>query len=424
MNSNEKWRRFGRLIAEEGVNVQSGQCGLILANSEEQWLAEMIAKELRTRGAGEVRFLFRNREEDLTRLRSENPDELSAPPQRFQELFDWVVDQDGVFVRLTDLEEFPDIAPALAAHLKKGHGRAIKRLHEAIMGLAIQRCTVPSPNLRFAQLAYPELEDGPAVAAYSQMLFDACFLDEDDPAASLRKQDRYLADVAREVEAFRPVLARVQGPDTDLYFRLSLEAVFLAAYKNTTGGILTCPNIPGGEGFTYAMCHGVWGNWAPPSPTFLNGLLVEDIKLVLEEQRGVVEWDAKTSLQKAALTGFFELEDDDDDPLLLGGTRRVGEFAPLVDRQQPLTRYADLVLADIMPAEKRRPHGGIGSAYTACHKRGQRLDRAAQREVGLNHSSYHADFMLPWDLIELSSDNGSTWVTLTKDGNFEPRWLN
>ncbi len=139
---------------------------------------------------------------------------------------------------------------------------------------------------------------------FAEFVFQACFLNEDDPVAHWQAQvDRQqrLIDVLQQAREIH-----VLGPDTDL--RVGVEG---RTWINDRGD----KNFPGGEVFTGPVEHQVEGHIAFTFPAVHGGREVRDVRLWFEEGRVV---RAEAAHNEEFLLQMLDIDE---------GARYLGEFA-------------------------------------------------------------------------------------------------
>jgi aminopeptidase len=232
-------------------------------------------------------------------------------------------------------------------------------------------CTTLFPTPAHAQDADMSL------AELTEFVYQACFLNEDDPAAAWialgQRQQRYV-DWLRGKHA-----VRVVGTDTDL--RLSIAD---RTFINSDGK----RNFPSGEFFSGPVEDSVEGTIRFTIPSIYRGRSVQDIRLRFEQGRVV---EASAAQGQSFLREMLELD---------GGARYVGEFA--FGNNFGITRGIRNILFD----EKigGTIHMALGNSYPETG--------------GKNVSALH------WDMIcdlRPEAGGGEVWVDdelFFKDGRF------
>lgn len=230
-------------------------------------------------------------------------------------------------------------------------------------------CGTLYPTQAAAQDADMALDD------FTEFVFQACFLNEEDPGAAWaalgRQQQRYVDWLRGKHDV------RVRGTDTDL--RLSIAG---RTFINSDGK----RNFPSGEFFTGPVEDSVEGHIRFTIPSAYNGRGVQDIRLTFERGRVV---EAHAAQGEAFLGEMLKMD---------AGARYVGEFA--FGNNTGITRGIRNILYD----EKigGTIHMALGESYPETG--------------GQNHSALH------WDMIcdlRPEAGGGEVWVDDTlflKDG--------
>jgi aminopeptidase len=204
-----------------------------------------------------------------------------------------------------------------------------------------------------------------SLADYTEFVYAACHLDDDDPVAFWRgvsaEQERLVTWLADKREL------HVLGPDTDL--RVGVAG---RSWMNANGR----RNMPDGEIFTGPQEDAVNGVVRFSFPSQVQGREVEDIRLRFEGGRVV---EATAAKNQDYLKRMLELDE---------GARRLGEFA--IGTNYGITQFTKNILFD----EKigGTMHMAIGAGYPETGSR--------------NESAIH------WDMI-CDLRQGST---ITADG--------
>ncbi len=159
-------------------------------------------------------------------------------------------------------------------------------------------CLTLYPTEAYAQEADMSLAD------FTEFVYDACFLNSEDPAQRWRElgaEQQFYVDWLADKDA-----VHVVGPDTDL--RLSIRG---RIFRNSDGK----RNFPSGEFFTGPVEESVEGHIRFTIPTVVNGRSVQDVRLRFEHGRVV---EATATQGQRYLDEMLDIDE---------GARSVGEFA-------------------------------------------------------------------------------------------------
>ena len=188
------------------------------------------------------------------------------------------------------------------------------------------------------------------------------------------------------------------GPETDLTIGLSELAVFQGGRSKSARGVLFEPNLPTEECFTtpdWRNCH---GNVQATRPFYVNGELVKDLKL---------------TLQDGEITNFSASEGEDVFGEYISsdsGAKRIGEVA-LVSIDSPIFQSGK-VYEEILLDENAACHIAVGSGYRFCVDLPEDSPEEKWSSVGCNASSVHTDIMI--------SDENSTVRAKLRSGESVP----
>jgi aminopeptidase len=159
-------------------------------------------------------------------------------------------------------------------------------------------CGTLYPTEAYAQDAEMSLAD------FEEFVFEACFLNSEDPAERWRelgRRQQFYVDWLRDKRQ-----VHVIGTDTDL--RLGIAG---RVFRNSDGK----RNFPSGEFFTGPIEDSAEGKIRFALPSVLDGHLVQDIRLTFERGKVV---EATAAQGQAILEAALSLD---------GGSRVLGEFA-------------------------------------------------------------------------------------------------
>ena len=198
----------------------------------------------------------------------------------------------------TDTHRFGNIDPERLAIAQRAQ-RALAQARRARSAAGDEKwCLTLYPTEAYAHDA------GMPLAEFEEFVFDACFLNYDDPAAQWRelgaKQQFYVDWLANRQSV------HVIGPDTDL--RLSVAG---RTFRNSDGK----RNFPSGEFFTSPVEDSAEGTIRFTIPSVVRGHEVSDIRLTFEHGRVIHATAAEGQQYLDASLGIDE------------GARFVGEFA-------------------------------------------------------------------------------------------------
>ncbi|HEY8393850.1 MAG TPA: aminopeptidase [Thermaerobacter sp.] len=208
----------------------------------------------------------------------------------------------------------------------------------ARIGQGGKYCVTLFPTHALAQ------EAGMSLADYSEFVFEACRLNEDDPVAAWREVSQRQQRIASFLNNVREL--RVVSEDTDLTLSVAGRT-----WMNADGHV----NFPDGEVFTGPVEDSVNGHIRFSFPGIFQGREIEDIRLRFENGRVVAAEANRGQDLLEALLGTDE------------GARYVGEFA--IGTNDRIRRFTRNLLFD----EKigGTIHLALGASYPMTGGRNQ-----------------------------------------------------
>jgi aminopeptidase len=359
--------RWAKTLVGYCLEVQSGQMVLINATpAAESLAAEVYRGVLRAGGHPVPRISLPT----LTRiaLSEGNDDQLAwiNPAERL------LMEQAGATLAIsseTNTRNLASADPNRQAVARRAARELMQIRSARSVANEIRWCLTLFPTEAYAQDA------GMSLAEFEEFVYEACFLNSEDPAERWRevgRQQQFYVDWLRGKQQ-----VHVIGPDTDL--RLSITD---RIFRNSDGK----RNFPSGEFFTSPLEDSAEGTIRFTIPSVVGGHQVQDIRLHFERGRVV---EATAAQGQDYLDQSLDLDE---------GSRYVGEFA--FGNNFGIQRGIQNILFD----EKigGTIHMALGNSYAECG--------------GKNVSALH------WDMIcdlRAAAGGGEVYVDGTlvlKDG--------
>jgi aminopeptidase len=372
----ERLERYAELCVRVGANVQPGQEVFVHGLVEHAPIIRALTRQAYRAGAAYVNALYED--DHIRRAMIElGPDEaLGYSP-------DWL----KTFVESASgnaqIGTLGDPEPELMADLDGERvGRAVM---QEVMEIAIRKlreesvnwCGVCAPNEGWARQMFgePDLERLWGLVAFCMRL------DEADPVAAWREHADHLQQRADGLTQLRPDALRYRGPNTDLTVGLLPTSRWLGGASETASGIRFVPNMPTEEIFTAPDCRRAEGTIRSTLPRLLQGQMIRDLQLTLEDGRIVrVEAETGAELVRAHLA-TVENADRLGEVALVTGDSRVGQTGMLF-------------------------HNALFDENASCHiAYGMGYPNSVDGEPGegLNVANIHADFMVGGPELEVDA---------------------
>ena len=376
-------KQYARLIARTGANVQRGQSVLIVAGLDQPEFIELLAAECYRAGAAEVEVEWRH--QPLTRLSVQH-----KSLKRLCEVKDWEEARqrwqaEALPARIVVLSEDPDGLTGI------DQGKYAKGMQARYMKLKPyidarenreQWCIAAVPGVKWAKKVFPELPKCRAVEALWEAILTCSRAFEGDPVENWRRHDEQLKARARQLNSMGLVSLEYRDPNgTDLKVGLIPQALFLGgAERCPVNDVCYEPNIPSEELFITPKAGCAEGIVHATMPLAFQGVLIEDFWLRFEGGK-VVELHAGKN--EEALRTLVNMDE---------GASRLGECA-LVPWDSPI-RESGLLFYNTLFDENAACHLALGRGYSSNIRDYEKYSLEQLRELGVNDSMVHEDFMI------------------------------
>ena len=383
--------RLADLVVGFGANVQQDQIVAIGCEPGKEYLVRALAASAYRHGAKFVDIGWFDPHVKRARIEHARADTLDFVPTWYGERVLALGDQRAARVALSGPSApglMADLDPALVGKDRLPTVReGIKVVNDRTTNWTISPC----PTQVWADLVFPELDDGDRLARLERELLHVLRLDEDDPIAAWRaRADTLVLSAERMSERSFDAL-HYEGPGTDLTIGLIPSARWEAARFHTVDGIEHMPNLPTEEVFTTPDPERTEGTVTATKPLVLtDGTVVRDLVVRFEAGR-VAEMRASEGGETLAT-----IARTDD------GAGRLGEVA-LVDREGRIGELGT-IFYDTLLDENAASHIALGQGFPFL------LDDGDQSRS--NTSEIHIDFMI--------GSNDLSVTGITADGERVP----
>ena len=222
----------------------------------------------------------------------------------------------------------------------------------------------------------------PDVERLWDAIAEAVRLNEDDPVAAWQKHINRLTARAEALNMREFDELHFRGPGTDLRIGLTPTSRWLAGRIETRWGQSHIPNLPTEEVFTTPDFRRVHGVVRATRPLHLSreGTTVHDLEMRFEGGKAV---DVNASTGAEVVRTQMAIDE---------GASFVGEVA-LVDKTSIIGQMG-LTFSNTLFDENATCHIAFGSGYTMAVEGAEGKTPAEQKDLGVNQSRIHTDFMI------------------------------
>ncbi len=386
---------YADLLVKSGLNPDPGQDVIIYAGFDQLDFVRMVTEKLYQHGVAKVWFNWMDM--PLEKLHN-----IYQSESRLGSLENWEVEKmrwqaDKLPARLILLSEDPDgmagIDQGKRARAQAARYPLIKPFREA-MENRHQWCIAAVPGAAWACKVFPGLPENEAVAK----LWDAILSASRAKGDAIGNWQRHNAEIHRRAELLNSyhlsALEYHAGNGTDFRVGLMSESIFAGGAEKDLSGRVFNPNIPSEELFTTPRSGDADGLLVSTMPLSYMGSLIENFSVRFKNGRAV---EVKAEKNQDVLEKMIAMDD---------GAAKLGEVA-LIGADSPINQ-SGILFYNTLFDENASCHFAFGKGFDVCVRDFANYSAAELREMGVNDSMIHVDFMVGCD--DLSIDG------ITADG--------
>ena len=399
-------RNYAKLIAQKGVNIQKGQDVVDSADLDQPEFVKMVVEECYRQGAKKVTVEWAYQPLTKVNYRYRTLTTLSK-------IEDWeiarlkhYVDTLPCYIYLES--EDPDgLKGVNMEKLAKARQKKypIQKPYLDAMENKYQWCIAAVPGAAWAKKMFPDLPKGKAI----EKLWEAILYTSrvtDDPIAAWNEHN---ADLKSRCEYLNGLgiktLVYHSKNGTDLRVGMIPQAEFKGGADRTVGGTYFNPNIPSEECFISPMRGEAEGIVYATKPLSYQGQLIEDFSVRFEGGK-VVEVHAGKN--EELLKKMVSMDE---------GASYLGECA-LVPYDSPISN-SNLLFYSTLFDENAACHLALGAGFADTIKDFDKYTLDECREMGINDSMIHVDFMIGCDDLQIDAEtNDGKTVPVFRNGNW------
>ena len=396
-------REYAKLIVRCGANVQKGQEVMIFADLDQPEFVQMVVEEAYKAKAKKVIVEWNYPALTKLHVRYQNVKTLGDVPQWQRERRQHMVDT--VPCRIHLISEDPDgmkgINMEKMAKARKLSYPILKPYADQLEGKQ-QWCIAAVPSVAWAKKVFPGYSKNQAVEKLWEAILSTSRVD-DDPIVAWEKHN---ADLKARCDYLNSLqiesLHYTADNGTDLTVGMIPEAHFCGGGETSLQNIYFNPNIPTEECFISPMRGKAEGIVYSTKPLSYQGQLIEDFYLRFENGKVV---EAKAEKGEALLNTMISMDD---------GAAYLGECA-LVPQKSPIAQ-SGLLFYNTLFDENASCHLAMGMGYIDTIRDYHTKTLEQCRELGINDSMIHEDFMIGCDTMNIDAT--------TQDGRVVPIFRN
>lgn len=392
-------RKYARLIARVGVNIQKGQDVIIQCDLDQPKFVETLVDECYKAGARKVRVEFSYQPLNKLHVRHQTVTTMAKVEEWEKARFQHYVDT--LPCRIYLVSEDPD---GLKGINQKKLAKSNQKRYPIVkpyldqMENKYQWCIAAVPGAAWAKKLFPDLPRGKAIEKLWEAILFTSRVTE-DPVAAWEAHNKDLHDRCAYLNSLGIAELRYKGDNgTDLTVGMIPEAEFKGGGDTSLQGIFFNPNIPTEECFISPMRGKAEGIVYATKPLSYQSQLIENFSVRFENGKAV---EVRAEKNQALLEQMIAMDE---------GASYLGECA-LVPVDSPISE-SGMLFYETLFDENAACHLalGMGFADTIRGFEDKTLDEC--REMGINDSMIHVDFMIGYEGLDIDA--------VTRDGRTVP----
>ena len=383
-------RKYARLIVRCGVNVQKGQEVLVYAGLDQPEFVAMVVEEAYKAKASKV--IVEWSYGPLTKLhtRYQSVKTMGTVPEWQKARQEHFCDKLPCRIHLVsdDPDGLKGVNVAKMAKARKLSYPILRPYIDRRDGMQ-QWCIAAVPGAAWAKKVFPGMRASQAMEKLWEAILTTSRVNEDpvkaweDHNADLRRRCAYLNSLGIES------LHYTADNGTDLTVGMIPEAVFCGGSEVSRQGITFNPNIPTEECFISPMRGKAEGIVYSTKPLSYQGQLIENFSLRFENGKAV---EAHAGKGEELLNTMITMDE---------GAAYLGECA-LVPQNSPICQ-SGILFYETLFDENAACHLAMGAGFADTIKDHHSKSLQECRELGINDSMIHVDFMIGCDSMNIDA---------------------
>ncbi len=399
-------REYARLIVRCGVNVQKGQTVLIFAGLDQPEFVQLVVEEAYKAKAKEVIVQWDYQPLTKLKYRYESVKTLGTVKE-------WVKARQEYFCeelpcRIHLVSEDPD---GLKGVNMEKMAKARQMSYPILKGYADRRenrqqwCIAAVPGAAWAKKVFPGMRTSTAV----EKLWEAILFTSRVDGDAIANWEAHNADLQARCDYLNSLHIRslhyTADNGTDLTVGMIPEGRFCGGGETIIQGTFFNPNIPTEECFISPMKGKAEGIVYSTKPLSYQGQLIENFSMRFENGK-VVEAHAEKG--EELLNRMLSMDE---------GAAYLGECA-LVPQASPIAE-SGLLFYNTLFDENAACHLAVGMGFPDTIENFQNRSLDECRQLGINDSMIHEDFMIGCDTMNIDASCGDGTVKpIFRTGNW------
>ena len=376
-------RKYAKLIAVMGANVQKGQPVIIGGSVDQHEFITMVMEECYKAGASWVRVDWNCQKQMLLHYQYQTLEELSKVQAWREAQLQQMVDE--IPARIYIASESPDglkgIDMVKMQKARQATWPIIRKYSDAVENK--QQWTIAAvPSAEWAMKVFPDLSEDEAIEKLWAAILDACHVTEDNDPIEAWKQHNanFMARCKWLNDKHFDTVTYKSSNGTDFKAGLIPEGMWCGGGESTIGDVYFNPNMPTEEIFTSPMRGMAEGTLVSTKPLSYQGQMIENFSITFEGGKAV-SWKAEKGQE--LLDRMIGMDE---------GAAYLGELA-LVPMSSPICQ-SGILFYETLFDENASCHVALGRGFNDCIEGYKTRTDEECKQLGVNDSMIHVDFMI------------------------------
>ena len=399
-------REYAKLIVRCGVNIQKGQDVLIYADLDQPEFVKLVVEEAYKAKARSVKVEWSYQPLQKIHVRYQSVKTMSEVPEWVKARLEYYCDV--VPARIHLISEDPDglkgINMAKISKARRISYPIIKPYHDRLENKE-QWCIAAVPGAAWAKKVFPGQPKGKAIEMLWEAILSASRVNEDP----IKAWEEHNANLAARCDYLNSLgiqkLHYTADNGTNLTVGMIPESCWRGGGDTSLQGIYFNPNIPTEECFISPMRGEAEGIVYSTKPLSYRGQLIDKFSVRFEGGKVV---EVKAEVGEELLKTMVSMDE---------GAAYLGECA-LVPQRSPICESGILYYNTLFD-ENAACHLALGAGFADTIKDFQNKTLDECRELGINDSMIHEDFMIGCDSMNIDAIcEGGKIVPVFRNGNW------
>lgn len=397
-------RKYARLIARIGANIQKGQTVRLTINVDQYTFAEIMVDECYKAGASRVDIDWCSQPITKLNYKHRTTKSLSAVLP-FEEAKLKLMTEElpcRIYIISDDPDGLNGINRKKMQKAQIARYPIIKPYRDAVESLH-QWTIAAIPSFEWAKKVFPDLNKKQAYNKLWDCILASVFVDETtDAIENWKEHNRILHEKCAKLNKIKfDYVTYKSSNGTDFKCSLIPQALWCGASELTKQGIEYNPNMPSEEVFTSPMKGQCEGTLVATKPLSYEGQIIDKFSIRFENGKAV-EWHAE--IGEKLLTKMISMDEN---------SCMLGELA-LIPVESPINKSGILYYETLFD-ENASCHVALGDGYNDTIDGYMNMSFNECKALGVNESMIHVDFMIGTDDL---------CITGFKDGKSTPIFIN